>query len=315
MTGVQTCALPIFTVSPFAVIPGHPAFVCGTSVVSNADYYIGTSSTSPSATPTAIPGVVSGLLATAGDGQVTLTWDPLPGANRYVVEAKGATGPNFANVTCVDDTLPTCLVTGLIPGLTYIFRVTALNNAGAGTPVISTVSLQAYVAPPTPPSNGGGSGSGSGGGTQIVYVPAPGGGTPVVTPVPTPVPVPVAPVAAPTNVKIAVGDRNVNVVWTPVKAAKGYRVATSQDGTTYNTISTLPEGSSQTSIKNLINGETIYIRITPFDGDVDGTPAVVAAIPATVPNQPAKVLITPHDESIDIAWLQPTENGGQPVTG
>jgi titin len=302
-----------FTVSPFAVIPGHPAFVCGTSVVSNADYYIGTASTSPSATPTAIPGVVSGLLATAGDGQVTLTWDPLPGANRYVVEAKGATGPNFANVTCVDDTLPTCLVTGLIPGLTYIFRVTALNNAGAGTPVISTVSLQAYVAPPTPPSNGGGSGSGSGGGTQIVYVPAPGGGTPVITPVPTPVPV--APVAAPTNVKIAVGDRNVNVVWTPVKAAKGYRVATSQDGTTYNTISTLPEGSSQTSIKNLINGETIYIRITPFDGDVDGTPAVVAAVPATVPNQPAKVLITPHDESIDIAWLQPTENGGQPVTG
>ncbi|NBO08380.1 MAG: hypothetical protein EBV30_03340 [Actinobacteria bacterium] len=307
-TGLSNGTAYHFTVSPFAVIPGHtPGLDCSTWNVTTADFYIGTASTTGSITPSPVPGAVSGLVGTAGDGKVTLNWDPLPGAAYYVVEAKGSVGPNFATVTCANDTLTTCLVDGLIPGLTYIFRVTGINSAGAGAASLSTVALVAYVAPPTPPTPPTPSAPSGGGGTTIVYIPAP---APTVT---TPVAVPVAALSAPENLIVIPGNRQLTISWSAVKDAKGYHIQVSLDSNTWKKFADLGADAKGTIVTGLTNGVTTYVRIVPF-AENDGAGAVVAAAPATTPEAPAKVVVTPHDKSIDVAWQKPNDDGGSMVT-
>lgn len=101
----------------------------------------GVVSSEKSATPAAAPqppGETTGVAATAGAGQVTVSWrDTVPGATSYNVYylQSGAT-PSTATVTGtgtrVSSAASPVVVTGLTPGINYWFVVTAVNAAGEG---------------------------------------------------------------------------------------------------------------------------------------------------------------------------------------
>ena len=81
------------------------------------------------ALPVYPPELPTGLTATVGDGQVTLSWDAASGANSYEVNYRNLTdnGAHTDPVT-VRDTRYT--FTGLTNGKTYALRVIAVNAGG-----------------------------------------------------------------------------------------------------------------------------------------------------------------------------------------
>ena len=86
------------------------------------------------ATPRAPPAAPTGLSATAGDGQVTLSWIN-PGDNtirKYQVSIDG--GGNFTDISGSSRTTTTYTVTGLTNGTQYTLWVRAVNASGNGNP-------------------------------------------------------------------------------------------------------------------------------------------------------------------------------------
>ena len=81
--------------------------------------------------PNGAPYAVTGLAATAGTGQVTLTWNAVSGATSYQLYRSGNSGNESATPSVSGITGTTFTDTGLNPGTTYYYRVVAVNSAGA----------------------------------------------------------------------------------------------------------------------------------------------------------------------------------------
>jgi photosystem II stability/assembly factor-like uncharacterized protein len=118
------------TVHSIALLPTNPA-----------DIYIGTCNSGVFffSANTTVPGMPSGLTATPGNGQVSLSWTtPLNNGGAaitgYQVQVATLAGGPYTNVaSCpANSTLASCIATGLANGTTYFFRVAAVNEAGAG---------------------------------------------------------------------------------------------------------------------------------------------------------------------------------------
>jgi hypothetical protein len=79
---------------------------------------------SPSSTPPAAP---YNVIATPGNGQVSLSWNAVSGASSYKVYYSTSTGVarGGAGTTAVSTSNPSRVVTGLSNGTTYYFVVTA----------------------------------------------------------------------------------------------------------------------------------------------------------------------------------------------
>ena len=111
-----------------------------------------TAGTSPPPTtpPPPVPAAPTGLVATAGNGQVTLSWTaPAPasgtgsvtGYDIYESTVAGAQGSQVATSTSTSAT-----VTGLRDGTTYYFEVTAVNGGGQSLPSPQVPALPAAPA-------------------------------------------------------------------------------------------------------------------------------------------------------------------------
>jgi len=98
-------------------------------------------STEVSATPMlAVPAAPTGLQATAGNGQVSLTWTASVGASSYHVKRSTTNGSGYAQLAAPTTTSYTD--TGLTNGTPYYYVVSALNVAGE-----SANSAQASATP------------------------------------------------------------------------------------------------------------------------------------------------------------------------
>jgi fibronectin type 3 domain-containing protein len=95
----------------------------------------GSLSIEASATPATVPGAPTGLIASAGAGQVTLNWTaPSSNGGSAVTGYKvyqGTTSGNKLLVATLGN-VTTTTRTGLANGTTYYFTVTAVNAAGEG---------------------------------------------------------------------------------------------------------------------------------------------------------------------------------------
>ena len=100
-----------------------------------------------------IPPAPTGLTATAGNGQVSLSWNASSGATSYNVKRSTTNGGPYSTVGSPTGT--TFTNTGLTNGTTYYYVVTAVNSAGE-----SGNSNQASATP-----------SGGGGGAQLLLNP------------------------------------------------------------------------------------------------------------------------------------------------
>ena len=116
----------------------------------------GSSASSNEASATVLPATPTTLLATAGNGAVTLSWAASAGATTYNVYQGTSSGgeaaaPVQSNVIGTSVTL-----SGLSNGQAYFFRVAAVNNGGT-----SAMSNEAAAIPTAPTSGGGGGGGGA----------------------------------------------------------------------------------------------------------------------------------------------------------
>ena len=75
-----------------------------------------------------LPTAPTGLTATGGDGQVTLSWSAVSGATSYSVKQSVTSGGPYTTIATPSGTSQ--LVTGLTNGTTYYFVVSASNAAG-----------------------------------------------------------------------------------------------------------------------------------------------------------------------------------------
>ena len=106
-----------------------------------------------SATPATLPGAPTGLTATPGNSQVTLSWaapasdggSPVSGYDLYV----GTTADLSANAPVARVTGTVVTVTNLINGTRYYFGVTAVNRVGDG-PLSNELSAVPLTVPGAP---------------------------------------------------------------------------------------------------------------------------------------------------------------------
>lgn len=92
----------------------------------------------------------TGVTATAGDSQVTVSWNAVSGAASYNIYYATASGVTTAS-TSVNTAATSQLVTGLTDGTTYYFAVTAVSAAGQSI-TSSEVSATPVLLPPVKPS-------------------------------------------------------------------------------------------------------------------------------------------------------------------
>ncbi len=113
-----------------------------------------TDSTEVTATPvasTVVPPAPANLTATAGDTEISLSWDAVPGATEYrIFRAATATDP-LARIAENDTIIVTTYTdTGLTNGTTYRYTVRAVNNIGEGIDSSEATAAPALAAPAAP---------------------------------------------------------------------------------------------------------------------------------------------------------------------
>jgi fibronectin type 3 domain-containing protein len=106
-----------------------------------------------SATPTATPppDIPANVRASAGDNQVTVSWDDVAGATSYNIYYGTTTGVTTASTKVTGATSPNA-ITGLLNGTTYFFVVTAVNGNGESAVSFEASALPAATPPPAAPS-------------------------------------------------------------------------------------------------------------------------------------------------------------------
>jgi hypothetical protein len=112
--------------------------------------------------PATAPGAPTTVVAAAGESQATVTWSaPVDDGGTAITGYTVTAAPGGA--ACATAGALTCVVTGLTPGTSYTFTVTATNVAGT-----STASVASNAVTPTSATSGGGTASGgtAGGGTS-----------------------------------------------------------------------------------------------------------------------------------------------------
>ena len=110
--------------------------VAGTMVLQGTLTYNGTDTPSISylITPT-IPAAPTGVTATGGDQQVTVSWQASAGATSYTVTAEPGGGSCSASAPATS-----CSISGLTNGTSYSLSVTASNALGSSSAVTTTAT-------------------------------------------------------------------------------------------------------------------------------------------------------------------------------
>jgi hypothetical protein len=177
-----------------------------------------TSLPSAAVTPFGRPDPPTSVTATAGAGSARVSWVQARDNGRPVTEYVVTSSPGDS--TCTTDTT-SCVVSGLTPGATYTFTVTAKNVVGTSGASAPSTGVTIAGAGSTP--TGGGGGSTPPGGSPSA--PAPGTGS---TPAPVQSPGTGSPTAvrlqAPSGLTVKVKKRRALVRWKAVPGATFYQV-------------------------------------------------------------------------------------------
>jgi len=145
---------PTWTVFSHAPSANTTATVTGLTYGNSYDYRVSAINaigTGPSVAITA-PSQVTGVVATPGNGQVTLNWTaPNNGGSpltNYMIQYKLAGTTTILSTTIIPADLTTKTITGLTNGVSYDFQVRAFgSSAGSWSVVTSSMPIGAPVAP------------------------------------------------------------------------------------------------------------------------------------------------------------------------
>ena len=109
----------------------------------------GEGSSSGTTTTTTAPSAPTGVSATAGNGQATISWNAVSGATSYNIYWSTTSGVTKTNGTKITGATSLYSHTGLTNGTTYYYIVTAVNSSGE-----SVESAQVSATPTAPTITG-----------------------------------------------------------------------------------------------------------------------------------------------------------------
>ncbi|MBL4595138.1 MAG: fibronectin type III domain-containing protein, partial [Robiginitomaculum sp.] len=259
-------------------------------VIANSDANSSPYSNTVDAVPFTVSNAPTDLVATRGNGEVTLEWNA-PGFNggsiitKYVVEYSI---DNYVidtsikdNITPTDDPITT-VIDGLANGSLYTFRVVAVNAAGSSTPSDTDTATPATV---------------------------PG---------------------APTLTEANRGDTTVSLIWSAPLNAAGDAIDNGGDaivdyeiqfrvlnsGAPWETFVETGQSTATTAIvDSLTNGNTYEFTISAINSVGTGPVSnIETAKPATVPGIPNIERATSGNGLVELVWTQPS-SGGEAITG
>jgi surface protein len=96
------------------------------------------------------PDTPTGFAATPGDGEITLSWDPVAGASSYEVTGTAAGGLGLSCQSVGSPPGTTCSWTGLTNGLTYTLTLIAKNATGVPSAPTAPLTAAARTTPAAP---------------------------------------------------------------------------------------------------------------------------------------------------------------------
>ena len=198
----------------------------------------------PRSTPAAPPGVTG----TSGDRQVNLAWkapaDNGAAITDYVIEYRRSTDTVWLRFSDTVSATPAVAVTGLVNGQSYVFRVTAVNEMGAGTPSNASAAVTPMTVPGGPRDVSAVGTSDRGRARLSWQAPIDDGGTPIT---------------------------GYTIEWIPnVGGSWAFSEST-----------TVPAGTTSRTIAGLVDGLSYQFRVRATNAMGAGS-AVMAANPATV---------------------------------
>ncbi len=200
-------------------------------------------------TVTAVPAAPSGLTATSDSTGTlaALSWTDNSGGTASFQVAISENGASFTPIGTAPTGVTSYIATGLTPGDSYYFEVTAINAGGSSTP--STLA-------------------------------------PVSMALPSPEPrAPAAPVI--TSATSDDTGSQVTLNWTESSDfATGYEVAISTDGLNYTQIGTTTAGVTTFRAVGLNSGATYSFEVTAIDPDADSLPSAPVSLTTTLPATP-----------------------------
>ncbi len=227
------------------------------------------SATTTGATPPLTgPAVPTGVGATGGTKQVTISWPAVIGATSYNLYWSGTTGVTTINGTKVSGVTSPAVLTGLADSATYFFIVTAVNSAGESA---ASVQVAATTLAATPP------------------------------------PATTAP-AAPTGVSAAGGAEQVTVSWPAVTGAASYNIYWSTTpGITTLTGTRIAGVTSPFVHTGRIASTAYFYIVTALNSAGESGPSVQAAAtttapPLAVPPAPTGVTAIGGNQQVTISW-------------
>lgn len=228
-----------------------------------------------SATPAAVPGVVTNLIAVVSSGAVVISWvAPLNNGGSsitgYTITYKSASETAFSTYNTSG---LTANLTGLTNGVVYTFQVKA-NNATGSSAIVSTTATP-FISPGVPLS--------------LAVVAHPASLT--------------ATWLAPTSL----GGLPLSSYSVQYKLATDTSWTTVASPTTAltSTISSLTNGSAYQVRVAATTGTT-----TKFTSDYTSP---VTATPATIPGIPTGLVANPGNLAASLTWVAPTDNGGATI--
>ena len=126
--------------------------------------------TTGATTPPTVPAVPTGVGATGGTNQVTISWPAVIGATSYNLYWSGTTGVTTTNGTKVSGVSSPAVLTGRADSTTYFFIVTAVNGAGESAASVQVAATTLAATPPPSTAPAAPSGVTAAGGTDQVTV-------------------------------------------------------------------------------------------------------------------------------------------------
>ena len=304
-----------------------------------------TVSATPTVTNVAVPLAPTNLQASAGDGQVTLSWDDPSNSSITFYQVSNDGGTSYSRIAGSGASTISHTVTGLTNGTEYNFAVRAENVKGTGAPATATETpLFAQLTGLTATAGGG----------QVTlswtnpvnddisdYQLSIDGGTNYSTIDDVIIDsetntishtvenltggtaysfavraengessalVSATPLfAAPSNLRATAGDAQVTLDWDDPGNSNISRYEVSRDGgTNYSTISGSDEDTTSHTVESLINGTEYSFAVRAVNDSLTGAWSVaVSATPLAVPLAPTSLEASAGDGQVTLSWDDP----------